>query len=182
MIFGFSLEDGATNTAAANTWNANGYTQSTKQTNFSTPTNIGKFFYVTGVQLEVGSVCTPFEMKPTHTELLMCQRYYQKYAAKTSSGAIFGCGVASSTASATIWLKYNTQLRAAPTFVYQTLNHTSINDGTLSRQIVSYSLLSTLTTATITATPTNSTLTANRAYVLVQTGTTLAWFDFLAEL
>ena len=35
-------------------------------------------FYLTGVQLEQGSVATPFEHRPIGTELALCQRYYQK--------------------------------------------------------------------------------------------------------
>ena len=35
-------------------------------------------FYVTGVQLEVGSVATPFERQIYSTQLAQCQRYYQK--------------------------------------------------------------------------------------------------------
>jgi len=33
-------------------------------------------WYITGVQLEVGSVATPFERRPFGTELMLCQRYY----------------------------------------------------------------------------------------------------------
>ena len=35
-------------------------------------------WYITGVQLETGSVATPFERRPYGTELMLCQRYYQK--------------------------------------------------------------------------------------------------------
>tara|TARA_R100001230_G_C5665815_1_gene170417 strand:+ start:105 stop:1154 length:1050 start_codon:yes stop_codon:yes gene_type:complete len=35
--------------------------------------------YITGVQLEVGSVATPFEHRTLAEELLLCQRYYQKF-------------------------------------------------------------------------------------------------------
>jgi hypothetical protein len=37
----------------------------------------GAQFDFTGVQLEEGSVATPFEQLPTGTELALCQRYYQ---------------------------------------------------------------------------------------------------------
>ena len=38
----------------------------------------GATMYLTGVQLEKGTVATPFEFRPYATELALCQRYYQK--------------------------------------------------------------------------------------------------------
>ena len=37
----------------------------------------GATFYITGVQLEEGTVATPFEHRPYGIELALCQRYYQ---------------------------------------------------------------------------------------------------------
>lgn len=38
----------------------------------------GATFYVTGVQIEAGSVATPFEYRSFGTELSLCQRYFEK--------------------------------------------------------------------------------------------------------
>jgi hypothetical protein len=37
--------------------------------------NTGATFYITGVQLEVGSTATSFDYRPIGTELMLCQRY-----------------------------------------------------------------------------------------------------------
>jgi len=40
--------------------------------------NTANNFYITGVQLEVGSIATDYEFKSFAQELTLCQRYYQK--------------------------------------------------------------------------------------------------------
>ncbi len=47
-------------------------------TNLGIGNSTSDYFQITGVQLEVGSVATPFEHRSYGEELLLCQRYYAK--------------------------------------------------------------------------------------------------------
>jgi len=51
------------------------------------------WYEVTQVQLEVGSVATPFEQRPMQTELALCQRYFQKsYQTTVTAGTVTDAG------------------------------------------------------------------------------------------
>jgi len=49
----------------------------------------GATWYVTGVQLEEGSVPTPFEYRHFTTELQLCQRYYEQYSNGNTTSSIY---------------------------------------------------------------------------------------------
>jgi hypothetical protein len=80
-----------------NTWGADVIAnRAVGQTNLAAATN--NYWQVTGVQLEVGAIATPFEFKPFEQDLRECQRYY--YVTKnfeilgnnnSSSQAVFDC-------------------------------------------------------------------------------------------
>jgi hypothetical protein len=72
----------------------------------------GATFFVTGVQLEVGPVATPFEYRPIGTELALCQRYFQLFDA----GAIgnWNAGTAVSIAAAFTYVYYKVTMRTIP--------------------------------------------------------------------
>jgi hypothetical protein len=74
----FNLGTGSTYQGTAGAWAGADYRSVTGATNISA-TN-GATWYITGVQLEVGSVATPFERRPYGTELALCQRYYYLHA------------------------------------------------------------------------------------------------------
>jgi hypothetical protein len=70
----------------ANTWTAGNFLGPTGMTN-AMATN-GNTFDVTGVQVESGSVATPYEFRPFTSEILLCQRYYfTSYIYGTAPGA-----------------------------------------------------------------------------------------------
>lgn len=77
FVVGFDLGSGSNqNTATLGAWQSSVYRRTASCVNFMA-TN-GATFYLTGVQLEVGSVATPFERRLFPQELAMCQRYYEK--------------------------------------------------------------------------------------------------------
>jgi hypothetical protein len=71
----FGLGVGSTYSGTAGAWASASYVSVTGAVSV-VGTN-GATFYVTGVQLEVGSVATPFERLPIGEMLMLCQRYYE---------------------------------------------------------------------------------------------------------
>ena len=71
----FSLGAGATSSGTAGAWSSNFYASATGAT--SVVGTSGATFYITGLQMELGTVATPFEHRSYGTELALCQRYYE---------------------------------------------------------------------------------------------------------
>jgi hypothetical protein len=67
----------------------------------------GATFYITGVQLEVGTSATSFEYRDYGRELIMCQRYYWKHS---GSGVNFN-GIANGGFSTTTTRVNSTMIR-----------------------------------------------------------------------
>jgi hypothetical protein len=82
----WGLGVGSTYSGTAGSWSGTTYLSSTGATSV-VGTN-GATFYITGVQLEVGSTATPFERRLYGQELANCQRYYFKLS-NTSSGNLY---------------------------------------------------------------------------------------------
>jgi len=92
--FGLGYGSNYTGNSTLNAWGATFQGQPTGATNF-VATN-GATFYITGVQLEVGSSATGFEYRQYGQELALCQRYY--YQNPPMNGVGFGNNVARATA------------------------------------------------------------------------------------
>ena len=79
------------NTATTSAWQAGDYRNTSSQVNVIGTSSAT--FYITGVQLEAGSVATPFERRQYGTELQLCQRYYTIFRCGTAYGRVLSVAV-----------------------------------------------------------------------------------------
>ena len=123
----FSLGIGSTYSGTAGAWAAGDFRSVTGATSV-VGTN-GATFYITGVQLEVGSFATTFERRPYGTELQLCQRYYYKTSSPDAS--TYGSGIQYTTSVAILSLSFPVTMRTTPTALEQsgTAGHYYILDG-----------------------------------------------------
>jgi hypothetical protein len=75
-------------------------------------------FYVTGLQLEVGTTATNFDFRSIGQETLLCQRYYIRYA--NGTGQRLGVGDRYATTFIQCMTFFPTEMRTAPTLVATT--------------------------------------------------------------
>jgi len=173
----FSLGSGSTYTGTAGAWAAADYRSATGAT--SVVGTSGATFYITGVQLEVGTVATPFERQIYNAQLAQCQRYYEEWGGGDAYQA-FGIADAISATVAYSALQYLVTKRAAPSgSVSAASNFHTVRGGVAFTDFTFGSLTTTSTLATITVA---SGLTAGQAYTYRANGTLNARIKFNAEL
>jgi len=142
---GFSLGAGSTVSGTAGAWAGSNFVSATGATSV-VGTN-GATFYITGVQLEAGSVASPFERRDYGRELAMCQRYCQ-VAGGGASGQWW------SAASPEMGITFAVPFRSAPTYTMFTTS-------------VSVSEIATATRTSVTAAAQGGTLTINGGNVRI---------------
>jgi hypothetical protein len=124
----FSLGTGSNFTGTAGSWAAANYIAATSE-NAPVIGTLNATWYLTGVQLEPGTVATPFERRSYGQELALCQRYYCKSsdpnvvatngAAHTTTG-MFYSGVANVYSTTNAYgqtLHFPVTMRATPSTV-----------------------------------------------------------------
>jgi len=181
IVFGLGV--GSTLSGTAGAWNGNNNVSATGAV--SVIGTLNATWYVTGVQLEVGSVATPFERRPYGTELALCQRYFIKYGGISGNNARgIGIGFAYQSTWCFATVNFPVEMRTVPTLTkigdwfWYDWDSTRSNTGTLSTN----STDANGKTAQIYSAGTTSGLTAFRPYLIetdVGSGATL---NFSAEL
>jgi hypothetical protein len=112
----FGLGVGSTLSGTAGTWAGASYASATGATSV-VGTN-GATFYITGVQIEVGTSATGFEYVNYQTSLANCQRYYQRING-LSLGNKYCLISADSTTNATAVIPFKVSMRTSPTALDQ---------------------------------------------------------------
>ena len=116
----FGLGAGTTVSGTAGSWSGNYYYSATGAT--SVVGTSGATFYITGVQLEVGSSATGFEYVNYQTSLANCQRYYNKRMANgVTTNPCLGSGSQTTTSSADIYTAISPSMRTSPTVTFTNL-------------------------------------------------------------
>ena len=117
LAAGSGFSSGTLQTSWGSTTNAN---TAVGQVNFADSTS--NDWYITGVQLEAGTVASDFEFLPVDVNLQRCQRYFQKsYDLGTAPGTATDVGVywtgstADASGNASFLPSYKTALRSSPT-------------------------------------------------------------------
>ena len=111
LVLGFGLGVGSTYSGTAGSWAATNYVSATGAT--SVVGTSGATFYITGVQLEVGSSATGFEYVNYQTSLANCQRYYYNHVKGTT--LYVGMGDFYVPAQADVGINFPVTMRTTPT-------------------------------------------------------------------
>jgi hypothetical protein len=112
----FSLGAGSSASNTAGDWAAGNFISATGAV--SVVGTSGATFYITGVQLEAGSVATPFERRPYGTELALCQRYYYRLVPRAvGDDYAYGWNISSTVARHSLF--FPVSMRVAPTGLEQ---------------------------------------------------------------
>jgi len=176
MFISFGLGMGSTYSGTAGAWAGAGYYSATGAT--SVVGTSGATFYITGVQLEVGSSATGFEYRQYGTELALCQRYAYVWSTTATQVAI-ASGFQYNSGSAYYTINFPVQMRSSPTLNSVTAsnwnNLYSGGQGTTSAVSIN---ASNPNSASILTTQTSSAGYSN----ILWSGTTSANMQFVSEL
>jgi len=132
LAAGTNFTSGTLQSAWAGTTNANlaaGH-------NVNIMANTDNNWFLTGVQLEIGSTATPFEHRSFGEELAMCKRYYHKMDAVNGATVSYAVGQAYTTDDAWFPVSLSPEMRTTPTLDHGTLSKIQLTDADLSGEAI----------------------------------------------
>ena len=182
LVLNFWLGAGTTFTSGtlATTWGSRvSANRAVGVTNAASSTS--NTWQVTGIQLEVGSVATPFEFEGIGTTLAKCQRYFYKITAANVYN-FYSTGAAGSTTAGNQFIAMPVPLRGvAHTLLY---NNVTISDYVVNITAGTLTLSSALSDVNTTALlhSAGAVYTINRPYILLANNTTDSFVSLSAEL
>jgi hypothetical protein len=178
----FSLATGSTYSGTAGAWTGTSFISSVTGAVSVVGTNAATW-QVTGVQLEAGSVATPFEFEDFGTTLAKCQRYYLRYSAENIFTTFTRQAVASTTTAAQAMFAPPVSMRVAAT---------SIDSSTIALTPYAGTGLTALTSATTSSESSKNFISINvgaasglvvgTSYTLLANNSASAFIGFSAEL
>jgi hypothetical protein len=175
----WNLGAGSSNTAAAGAWTTGSYTGANSSVSI-VGTN-GATFYITGVQLEVGSSATGFEYRQYGQELALCQRYFQLFSNDGGANTgVFGSGYIDSSTRCFTYQNFLVTMRADPSATYSASSKFNVISASASS--VSAIALWRVTTNGIFHNITTSSATAGQGCLLSDSNNTGAYVQLSAEL
>jgi hypothetical protein len=115
VIFALKVFSNSVVAPSNDSWLAGNYGIASATQTLNFPTTTGRTFQITGLQLEPGSVATPFELLQFEKQLELCQRYFARLGSLSGNYVGFGAGCSTTTTNALAYIKYPQAMRGTPT-------------------------------------------------------------------
>lgn len=179
LTVGITLRAGSSRVGTSGVWSSSIIFSSSSQVDWHGVA--GATFYLTGVQLEVGKVATPFEYRSIGEELALCQRYCAKFGGGSGNDA-FGSGFAHGT-NFYVFVPLPVSMRSTPTLtLYGTASDISVTaPGVVAAANGTPTVVGTGINSTVLyITSATSFTTGYAVYARVTSSST--WFTMTAEL
>jgi len=181
----FGLGVGTSFTEPANLWG--GGDQFSADGCVSLISTNGATWYITGIQVEKGSIATSFDVRSYETEFRLCQRYFQTLAVSTGTGAYISGFVADSTSTGFGVVFLPVPMRTAPSLSITLAGGTTkyranlgtVNDNSDVNPVISGS---TPTSFRLNFNSGFTTLVANTSGWITNRDSTTGYFGVTAEL
>ena len=138
LIFWLGAGSSYTGSPLQDTWASSSGNSNDATGNVNLADSTSNEWYITGVQLEVGSQATPFEFEPYDKILTRCQRYYIRYQGDAADDRFIAMALLNTTSEARVGITFPTTMRDIPTVGE---NHLEILRGGSSLTDVSYDAL-----------------------------------------